>query len=225
MIRHVPVLGPLARRLYRATVTPAPFRGSADYWRARYGSGGDSGAGSYAKFGAFKAEVMNAFVADHDIASVIELGCGDGNQLALAKYPSYLGIDVSEEALKICRQRFTGDASKTFLAADEYKGQRADLALSLDVVYHLVEDEVFDAYMRRLFDAAARFVVIYSSDTDEAEADSDPHVRHRRFSAWIERHRPEWRRLRTIPNRYPYAGNPLTGSFSDFHIYQRHTSG
>jgi hypothetical protein len=41
---------------------------------------------------------------------------------------------------------------------------RFDLELSLDVIYHLVEDEVFDAYMRSLFAHAGRFVVIYSSN-------------------------------------------------------------
>ena len=39
----------------------------------------------------FKARVMNDFVRENGIRSVIELGCGDGMQLALADYPRYLG--------------------------------------------------------------------------------------------------------------------------------------
>lgn len=37
----------------------------------------------------------NDFVRARGIDSVIEFGCGDGAQLALAEYPAYGGIDVS----------------------------------------------------------------------------------------------------------------------------------
>jgi hypothetical protein len=33
-------------------------------------------------------------VAERRIRSVIEFGCGDGNQLGLMRYPSYLGLDI-----------------------------------------------------------------------------------------------------------------------------------
>src|SRR5215210_4430947 len=41
--------------------------------------------------------------------------------------------------------------AKTFKLMEEYAGESAELALSLEVIYHLVEDEVFESYMRRLF--------------------------------------------------------------------------
>lgn len=221
VIRRIPVLGSAARRVYRRLFRPAPFTSSAEYWRVRYASGDDSGAGSYAKFGAFKAQVLNAFVRDHDIIRVIEFGCGDGNQLSLASYRSYCGVDISEDAIRLCRTRFEGDSTKTFVRTEDYRGERAELALSLDVIYHLIEDDVFGAYMIRLFDAAERYVIIYSSDTEERGDDRDAHVRHRRFSRWITDHRPEWTRVDHIPNRYPYTGDPLTGTFSEFHIYAK----
>lgn len=219
LLRRISILGSLARRLYRALVRPPPFTASAAYWRARYASGGDSGAGSYGQFAAFKAEVLNAFVRDHDVTRVIEFGCGDGNQLSLAAYASYLGVDISEEALERCRRRFSRDPTKRFVLAEDYRGQRAELALSLDVIYHLVEDEVFDLYMSRLFDAAERYVIVYSSDTDQNPTDQDAHVKHRRFSDWIATRRPEWTRIAHIPSRYPYSGDPLRGTFAEFHIF------
>jgi hypothetical protein len=45
--------------------------------------------GSYGKFAAFKAEVLNAFVQEMRVDTVIEFGCGDGNQLTLARYPLF----------------------------------------------------------------------------------------------------------------------------------------
>ena len=44
-------------------------------------------------------------------------------------------------------------SSKSFYLASQMPAISGlfDLVLSLDVIYHLVEDEVYDAYMRSLF--------------------------------------------------------------------------
>ena len=104
-----------------------------------------------------------------------------------------------------------------------YKNEKAQLTLSLDVVYHLVEDEVFLAYMHRLFDSSERFVVIYSSDTDVDLTGRSPYIRHRKFTEWIQLNQSGWRLLEKIPNRYPYQGNADEGSFADFFIFEKLT--
>ncbi len=193
---------------------------SAGYWEQRYARGGTSGAGSCGRLARFKAATVNAIVAEHDVGSVIEFGCGDGTQLMLAEYRGYIGIDVSAAAIARCRARFADDPGKRFLLLDEAGGQRADMAVSLDVIFHLVEDAVFDRYMRALFAAADRLVVIYASDREAATADA--HVRHRAFSAWVDRHAPDWRRVRRVANPYPFdPARPDDSSFADFHLYAR----
>lgn len=213
--------GRLFRRITGKQKARRPFAGSGEYWEARYASGGNSGAGSYDKFAEFKAEILNSFVEANDIASVIEFGCGDGNQLELASYEKYLGLDVSEAALALCRKKFAADPGKSFKSMAEYDGENADLALSLDVIYHLVEDEIFTRHVRALFAAARRFVVIYSSNTDEGEAAEVKHVRHRKFTRWIDENIQGWQLRERLPNRYPYTGDYKTGSFADFYIYER----
>jgi SAM-dependent methyltransferase len=224
-IRAVPVVGDVAVRTFWRLISflrhPGTFHGSVRYWRRRYVRGGDSGSGSSGRLAAFKAEVINRFVARQRVRSVIELGCGDGSQLRLARYPQYIGFDVSAHALAACRRTFRGDASKQFRAMRHYRGERAELALSLDVVYHLVEDAVFERYMHTLFGAAERFVIIYSSDTDDNRGYHGTHIRHRRFTEWIDAHLSDWTLSQRIPNRYRYRGNPRTGSFADFFIYVR----
>ena len=37
----------------------------------------------------------------------------------------------------------------------------------MDVIYHLVEDEIFESHMAALFNHATRFVLIYSSNCSE----------------------------------------------------------
>ncbi len=73
----------------RFSVMKNNFPGSNKYWTQRYAEGGNSGAGSYGKFARFKAEVINKFVSEREIKSVIEFGCGDGNQLKLANYSRF----------------------------------------------------------------------------------------------------------------------------------------
>jgi hypothetical protein len=115
------------------------FPGSAAYWERRYKARGNSGIGSYGKFAQFKAEVVNAFVADRGIRSVIEFGCGDGNQLRLAGYPQYLGFDVSQTAMGLCKATFQSDPTKSFKLMREYANEKADLTVSLDVIYHFID--------------------------------------------------------------------------------------
>lgn len=215
---ELPFVGRILRDLHN---TIEKFPGSTAYWERRYQAGGNSGAGSYGKFAAFKAEILNQFVADNNIASVIEFGCGDGNQLGETAYPNYLGIDVSEAAVSACRKRFAGDQEKRFIMLSDYAEETADLALSLDVIFHLVEDTVFEDYMRRLFAAAERYVIVYSSNDENIGADSAPHVRHRRFTDWVDVHEMKWRLLRRIPNRHPFEGDYRTGSFADFYIFEK----
>lgn len=210
------------QRLY-ALVTGQSFVTSADYWQSRYGRGGTSGPGSYGRLAEFKAGVLNALVAAHAIRHVIELGSGDGSQLALARYPAYLGVDISPIALEACRARFAGDDSKSFLSLDQFRRDRpmADLALSLDVIYHLVEESAFEEHMRDLFGAARRFVAIYSSNSDQIFSPA-PHVRHRKFTDWVDRHAGGWRLVATHRNPYPFSWQDRKNtSPADLYVFEK----
>ena len=216
LIKNTPVIGPSLDHLRGKS-----FKGSAGYWEERYKSGVSSGAGSYGRLAAFKAEVLNGFVDQHQISSVIEYGSGDGAQLKLARYPTYTGVDISAKAVAMCRTIFANDPSKRFLQADEVTaGMTADLSLSLDVVYHLVEDSIFDVYMRRLFQSAERFVIVYSSNMERDWPTK--HVRHRQFTDWIAQNEPQWRLHSTVRNIYPWdPADTQQTSFADFYIFTR----
>jgi SAM-dependent methyltransferase len=193
------------------------FRSSEKYWESRYVAGGTSGAGSYGAQAEYKAAFLNAFVAENGIDSVLEFGCGDGNQLRLAEYPSYLGLDVSPKAIQMCAALFGSDDSKSFLLYrpdaffDNARFVHADLTLSLDVIYHLVEDEVFERYMAHLFATSDRYVIVYA--TDGERRDAARHVRYRPFTGWVERSAPEWH-LAAVENR-------TAPEYQDFFVFAR----
>ncbi|MFT3886307.1 MAG: class I SAM-dependent methyltransferase [Flavobacteriales bacterium] len=160
-----------------------------------------------------------------NIRSVIELGCGDGHQLGLVAYPRYVGLDVSATAIRQCMARYGQEPTKSFIAYDPMAfhdpagALRADAALSLDVLFHLVEQDVFDRYMVHLFGAAERLVVIYAPDRDREQRF---HERERSFTRHIAAYYPEWTSIRHIPNPYPFdAADPRNTSDASFHVFER----
>jgi cyclopropane fatty-acyl-phospholipid synthase-like methyltransferase len=218
---------PGVRQARRAVRRLRPLGSSASYWERRYRAGGTSGDGSYGENARAKAQIINEIVREHDVSSVVEFGCGDGNQLSLLDLASYVGLDVSATAITLCDKRFAADQTKSFFRYDpEHFVDRAhvfrrDLALSQEVIFHLVEDDVFELYLRHLFEAADRFVLICSSDH---ESRPTKHVRHRHFTRWVSAQHTEWAMLSHIPNPQGYDATTGEGMLADFYLYGRVTS-
>jgi len=189
---------------------------SSAYWDMRYRRGGNSGAGSYGRLAKFKAAFINGFAASNRITDVIDLGCGDGNLLAMLRVDAYTGVDVSPAILADLSARFPGHRFVPFDGIDDEPA--ADLALSVDVIFHLIEDDIFNRYMAALFTHARRFVVIYASNIDLPWP--SPHVRHRRFSDHVAAHFRDWHLSAHIPNRHAFdPARPDDTSFADFFVY------
>ena len=195
---------------------------SAKYWENRYQRGGNSEAGSYNNLALFKASVLNDFVKKYNIKKVIEWGSGDCNQLSLENFKFYIGYDVSQTAINICKAKFINDKNKIFIYINEsFKNdKKADLSISLDVIYHLLEEDVFNLYMQNLFNSSNKYVCIYSSNIDMQWA---PHVRHRKFTDWIDKYISNiWKIKKYIPNKYPFDPTKSDStSFADFYIYEK----
>ena len=203
---------PRTRRVYERLFD------STEYWESRYESGAWSGPGSYGEHAQFKADVINEFVRDHDVDTVVEFGCGDGNQIALGEYPRYVGMDVADAAVDRCRERFTADETKRFeyydpATFDRHDDLDADLVLALEVVFHLVEDEVFEQTMRDIFETSDRYVILFSSNYEDP-APTEKHMRHRRFTDYVEREFPAFELV-------DFVKNPFEDRLSDFYVYER----
>jgi hypothetical protein len=194
------------------------FQGSAGFWEQNYRTTRSSGPGSRGELARYKAAVINAIVGERSVRSVVDHGCGDGYQASMLEVERYIGLDVAPSAVELCRARFAGNPSRTFYRYDptgDVDPPRADLALSLDVLYHLVEDDVFEAYLRRLFQSATRFVIVYSVDREaDPTRPTAPYVRPRAFTPWIRQHHPDWELIEHLSNPHP-------DSWSDFYLYER----
>ena len=222
LIKKIPIFSSIAAFI-KKKITPARggFNNSKDYWINRYKNGGNSGAGSYNNLAEFKGEIINEFVSKKKIQTIIELGSGDGNQLKYFKFDKYIGFDISDVIIKECRIKFKEDKSKQFLHINDISNQRADMLMSLDVIYHLIEDSAYHNHMNHLFDLSNRYVIIYAFDDDETK-NFNPHVKPRKFSKWIEKNKPEFKLIEHILNKYPYIKEKEeTTSIADFYIYEK----
>lgn len=197
---------------------------SRQYWENRYRRNMGSGSGSYNKLAIFKAQVINDFLEKNNVSSIIDYGVGDGNQLKFLNTSNrnYIGIDVSPTVIEKCKKLFGNNDTKRFILDTEINSDiHGDLVLSCDVIYHLVEDNVYTTYMKNLFQMATEYVIIYAKDQDIRHTE---HVRFRNFTPYISNHFPEWQLIQHIPNKYPQVvigQNNQNTSPSDFFIYKR----
>lgn len=158
---------------------------SANYWNHRYEQGGNSGSGSYNNLAYFKAKIINNFIEKNNIKSIIDYGVGDGNQLKLinTENKKYIGIDVSKFVLEKCKELFKDDKTKKFIHTDNIiKESQEELVISCNVIYHLIEDNIYNNYMKTLFSMSKKYVIIYAPNKNYNEA---VHVKKREFIEYI----------------------------------------
>lgn len=171
----------------------------------------------------FKADVINDFIIKNSISSAIEFGCGDGNQLSLMDPVDYLGVDISPTAVEMCRNKYFGDHRKRFATLNAFIAtpEKADLTMSLDVIYHLIDEETYHDYMKRLFASSNKHCIIYSANKEELTPSA--HVKKRKFTDWVDTYAYGWEMVEFIPNKYPLIehSDPNNTSFADFYIFQK----
>ncbi len=181
---------------------PTSFNSIA-YWRNRYAKGQNSGSGSYGQVAEFKAKVLNEFIGENSSSRCIEFGCGDGNQLSMLKIPFYLGLDVAPDAVQLCIEKYRHDDSKSFMLYDpKYFANNsfitADLTLSMDVILHLIEDEIYEDYMNALFAASTKNVAIFTTATAVQPGKMAPHNKFRDHRPWVHDFATDFREIKEV---------------------------
>jgi SAM-dependent methyltransferase len=120
------------------------------YREARWGDGGGnfySGPGSIGRAAEHYADQINAFIAEHRIHSVVDLGCGDfrvASRIA-REGVDYIGLDVVDELIERNTVKF-GTERVRFQCLDITKDPLPDgeLCLIREVLQHLSNQEIAD---------------------------------------------------------------------------------
>lgn len=139
------------------------------YWQDRYVSGGNSGAGSYGDEAIFKANFINHWIEELGINTITEIGSGDANNLLLYKVnTSYCGYDISEKAVEISNEktkRIHNGLKYFFTSKLNEIDYDAKLCLCLDVFYHQVNDDDFNALFDLIFKKGNwKYVIVYTAE-------------------------------------------------------------
>ena len=168
-----------------------------DYWEQRYADGGNSGSGSQGDLAQAKADHINTVLRRDDVTSVVDWGCGDGTLLSLLDLDTvrYVGVDVSASAIQLSAQKRPEVALVLWReGADIYFS--ADLALSIDILFHFPDDDEYDKYLAALFRSSRRYVLIHNA---EHGPDPHEHVRWRPVSSDVRQRFPNWDMARVTP--------------------------
>lgn len=162
-----------------------------DYWQQHYESGGTSGRGSQGEFAEWKADVVNQVVRHCDVTTVLDVGCGDGQQAALIDVPRYLGIDVSQAAVQIAQSRNRHDRSKRFdlwHEGEPFPAGMYDMVMSLEVLMHILEERMFTETLSGIFASAREVVVLQVPLVPMVNYGPGMHDKHRAILPYLAEH-------------------------------------
>jgi hypothetical protein len=180
------------------------------YWNERYKKGETSGKGSYNDYAKFKAKIINDILKNNNINNVIDFGCGDGNQLNLYDLDQieYHAYDVSKSLINKLRIQYP--LYKFYYYEDKMLIPSCDLTMSIDVIYHLVEEDIYQNYLKLLFEKSNNYVLIYSTNYDH---DPKNHIKHRIFTKDIEENIVNFKLINQVKNEYNIN--------ADFFLYKK----
>lgn len=182
----------MIREIFRSKITKK-FTNSSRYWEERYYYGGNSGRGSYHEDAKIKVNFLNDTILEYDLKHVIDIGCGDGHNLSLFNTFNYFGIDLSETIINENKRKFIGDKYKKFYLLKDnqlniineinsYVNKNNSIIISFDVIFHLVEDNIYKDHLDFINSINAAYCLVASSDEHVNYNLSVPHVRHRNYS-------------------------------------------
>lgn len=184
---------------------------TASYWERRYARGGNSGAGSRGREADYKAERVSQILGRYRIRSLLDLGAGDGYVAArlLLGDCHYLGVEPSDSARALARIAAPHLEFVPSIPARPAPG--FDCCLSMDVVFHLLDDAQTAAYFAELFGWSDRYVLIYGTCAPSPRPTA-PHVRHHDWRPFVPRE------FKPLPITIP---PPRGTDFKTFYLLER----
>tara|TARA_R110002073_G_scaffold260256_7_gene423188 strand:- start:173 stop:547 length:375 start_codon:yes stop_codon:yes gene_type:complete len=119
---------------------------------------------------------------------------------------SYIGTDISNVSIDICKLKYKNQQNRRFIYYDE-SVDSTDINISIDVIYHILEEDEYVKYLNKLF--TSNYVLIYSSNHDSVK---NNHVFHRKFTNHVPHN---YKLIEKIENPYKNL------SSADFYLYAK----
>lgn len=127
------------------------------------GESPSSGTGSYGRYAEEYISFVHAFIAEHSITSITDIGCGDfniGSQLATQVH-NYRALDISPTIIEKNRRRFKHFSNVSFATYDACLSPPpfGDLITVRQVLQHLSNSEI-ERVLKNVESAKPRFALI-----------------------------------------------------------------
>ena len=125
-------------------------------------------------------------------ASVLDVGCGDGEATQGLPLPVYTGLDISREAIRLARQkRLDGRFQVTKI--QDFPG-KAELTICLDVLIHVADADEYRGTVAALLNSATRVLLVSGYERPPSSRSPIVHY-HEPLSVTLTRAAPEVRCL------------------------------
>jgi len=161
----------------------------------RYARGGNSGGGSFGTNAEYKANVVNKIIQLEKVESVLEFGCGDGNQLTLFNFDYYTGLDISQTAISRCESMYTNHSKKKFLRiipGQDLQINKHDAVISLEVLMHITNENDFKWTLDQIFKFSAGIVIIQIPILPLVRYKKGSHERYRNILPYLAKYLGEF---------------------------------
>jgi SAM-dependent methyltransferase len=138
---------------------------NATFWEWRYLTNPElgSGVGSRGDSLRRKRALLESLLQSVRPASVLDVGCGDGQATQGLPIPRYIGIDLSAEAVRLAT---AGRPDGEFLVGSlADRDVEADLTLCLDVLIHQADAESYRDLVATLWASTGKVLVVSGYDS------------------------------------------------------------
>jgi hypothetical protein len=132
------------------------------FWNQRYIEDPDkgSGPGSRGEILRLKSTLIQSVIAEHDIKTILDIGCGDIAPLRELELGHYLGIDIADVVVE---KNKSLKPQWQFVRADlagDYCPPAAELVLCLDVLIHQKKKQSYLAILLKTLSCSEKVALI-----------------------------------------------------------------
>lgn len=178
---------------------------SYQYWAERYintNFKNSSGNGRLKFRLRYKAKMLNKIFETYTITKIADFGCGDGLLASRLKCAKYYGIEINSEIVSNLKNKFFEKKEFEFSTKFESRWRnKIDASISVDVIFHLVEKDVYQKYMNELFSTDAKYVIIRAYNHESQGTGRNSHILHREFLNTVKKYFPNYNLINESPPR------------------------